>query len=143
MGVCMVLSGTSARTLEEAMGDGGERRVASVDLDKAWHGIHFVLTGSTEDDGSALSGVILGGEGMEVEGEEVGIFLAPERVKETAAALAAVDEARFTELYASRKWSDAVYGPPDLDYFLGYFLEAADFYRQAAERNSGVFKIFY
>ena len=34
----------------------------SVDLDKAWHGIHFLLTGSAEPNGSLASKVIMGGE---------------------------------------------------------------------------------
>src|SRR5438094_2973340 len=34
----------------------------SVYLDKAWHGIHFLLTGSAEPNGSLASKVIMGGE---------------------------------------------------------------------------------
>ena len=33
-----------------------------VDLDKAWHGIHYLLTGSAEPDGTLASKVIMGGE---------------------------------------------------------------------------------
>lgn len=33
-----------------------------VSIDKAWHGVHFVLTGSAEPDGSVLGNTVLGGE---------------------------------------------------------------------------------
>ena len=35
-----------------------------VDLDKAWHGIHYLLTGSVESNGTLASKVIMGGENI-------------------------------------------------------------------------------
>ena len=40
-----------------------------VDLDKAWHCIHFMLTGSTYDVTQPLGGAVLGGDGV---GDDLG-----------------------------------------------------------------------
>ncbi len=64
----------------------------SYDLDKAWHGIHWLLTGSADPTGDLLSDALLGGEEV---GDDLGYgaprLLGPERVAEVADALAAVD----------------------------------------------------
>jgi hypothetical protein len=116
---------------------------ASVDLDKSWHGIHFVLTGNLEDDGSPLSGAILGGQPLGDGDFEEAIFLPPDQVRRTAEALAALDDADFAALHESRTWTDAVYGPNDYEYFLENFLEVAAFFEQAAARGNAVMKFFY
>src|SRR5215469_5970475 len=56
-----------------------------VDLDKAWHGIHYLLTGSIEPNGTLASKVIMGGEAI---GPDQGYgpaqLLQPDEVKEIA-----------------------------------------------------------
>lgn len=62
----------------------------SFDVDKAWHAIHFTLTGDAWDTNGPLGNVVLGGEAF---GEDVGYgparWLAPEAV---AAAARKLDE---------------------------------------------------
>src|SRR3569832_1383456 len=64
----------------------------SVDLDKAWHGIHWLLTGSADPTAETLSDAILGGEGI---GEDLGYgpgrLLAAARVGAVAEALDGID----------------------------------------------------
>ena len=38
-----------------------EGKHGSFSLEKAWHGVHWVLTGTVEPDGSLLGGAVLGG----------------------------------------------------------------------------------
>ena len=66
--------------------------VASVDLDKAWHAIHWMLTGSADPTPAVASSVILGGEPV---GEDIGYgparILSPAGVGAVAAALRDLD----------------------------------------------------
>lgn len=63
-----------------------------LDLDKGWHGIHWLLTGSAEPTEAPLSDAIFGGDAF---GEDLGYgpprLLPPERVRSVAAALEATD----------------------------------------------------
>src|SRR6185503_14516377 len=75
-----------------------EEDVDEVDLDKAWHGIHFLLTGTAWDGGEPLCYLVSGGE--EVGDVDVGYgparVLRPHQVAQWAAALTAIpaDELR-------------------------------------------------
>jgi hypothetical protein len=145
MGVCMALHETTARNAEEALfGGGGGGEGAGVDLDKAWHDIHYVLTGSEEPDGTPLGDAILGGVGV-ADGDddpfEIGLYLPPDRVRATASALMAIDEARFAALYARRRMDDD--RAWELDHLVPLVEELVSFYVQAAERGRAVAKIFY
>jgi hypothetical protein len=66
--------------------------VASVDLDKAWHGIHWLLTGSADPTSDVVSSAIFGGEPL---GEDLGYgpgrLLSTEGVGAVAAALQELD----------------------------------------------------
>ncbi len=61
-------------------------------LDKSWHAIHYVMTGTAGPDGSALGDAILGGREI---GPDLGYgharLLPADRVREIADALAALD----------------------------------------------------
>lgn len=77
--------------------DEEEESDAFLDLDKMWHGVHWILTGTAWDAEGPLGQVILGGEEI---GEDGGYgparLLTPEQVSDVAAALRAVsaDELR-------------------------------------------------
>lgn len=79
----LVASPESVESLLESDDDG-----TSVDLDKAWHGLHWLLTGSADPTDDVASEAILGGDPA---GEDLGYgparLLAPERVQLVAAAL--------------------------------------------------------
>ncbi len=66
--------------------------VTSVDLDKAWHGIHWLLTGSADPTTDVVSSAIFGGEPL---GEDIGYgpgrLLSIEGVGAVAAALRELD----------------------------------------------------
>jgi len=68
--------------------DGDGEPENSIDVDKSWHGIHFVLTGRSDGGEGPLAMAVLGGDEV---GDDVGYgparFLAPGQVKEVAAAL--------------------------------------------------------
>lgn len=67
----------------------GESDPAVVELDKSWHGIHWLLTGEAWDDAAGpAADVIMGGEGFgEDEGYGPPRMLAPEGVAGVAALL--------------------------------------------------------
>jgi hypothetical protein len=146
MGVCMALQETAASTAEQALFGGGGGRGAGVDLDSAWHAIHYVLTGKDEADGTPLGDAVLGGKGVHDEDEaadpfDMGLFLPADRVRATASALMAIDEARFGALYARRVWDGD--GAWELEDLVSFYEDLVAFYVQVAERGRAVAKIFY
>jgi len=70
----------------------GQDPAATLDLDKAWHGLHWVLTGSATPHAAPLSDALFGGEEI---GEDLGYgpsyLLTADRVQVVAAALATLD----------------------------------------------------
>ena len=78
-----------------------------ITIDKAWHGLHFLLTGSAEETKGPLGSVVLGGHPL---GEDLGYgpprYLRPEEVSEAARALEELGlealEARYSPLEMSR-----------------------------------------
>jgi hypothetical protein len=83
-------------------GAGGSREGAheSLSLDKAWHGVHYVLCGTVEPDESLLSQAVLGGTeiGEDFSGYGPARFFTAAQVAELAAALAKAEQdasARF------------------------------------------------
>ena len=80
-------------------GQGGE-----IDLDKAWHGIHFLLTGSAWEGDEPLGYLIAAGQ--PVGDEDVGYgparVLRPKEVAQLDAALAAISLDNFACLFPSQ-----------------------------------------
>jgi len=117
-----------------------------IDIDKAWHGIHFLLTGSAGETESALGAVIMGGEGV---GDDLGYgparYLTPERVKELARALAEVKPEDLVKNFDPEKMTDQqVYpliwdeGDEALEYLLHHFHKLKDYYNDAAAKGNGM-----
>ena len=71
-----------------------------VSIDKAWHGVHFVLTGAAEPDGSVLGNAVLGGDEV---GEDVGYgaarAVAPADVLAIHLALSTFDDAALASRF--------------------------------------------
>ncbi|MFM6849879.1 MAG: YfbM family protein [Terrabacter sp.] len=119
-----------------------------LDLDKSWHGVHFLLTGTdwAAGDAGAAGGAILGGRPV---GEDNGYgparLLEPEDVGSVAAALGRVSDddlrARFDPVEMQRLdiypqvWDEA-----DVldEYLMPNVARLRDFYTQAAARGEGV-----
>lgn len=115
---------------------------SSVDLDKAWHGLHWLLVRGD----APIEEAIFGGEEI---GEDLGYgpsrLLSPERVKHVASALAvlAPDELG-SRLDGAAMSQDDVYPSiwDEEDIFAGYLAPAferlRDFYAAAAEADEAV-----
>ncbi len=119
-----------------------------VDVGNAWHGIHFLLTATAWEAGTALEQVILGGQPLE--DTDVGYgparLLEPDAVEAIAMALAGLDDAvlrqrfdpaamRQAEIYPDI-WDE---GNPVLEeYLLPSLAALRRMYAQAAAEGSAV-----
>ena len=112
-------------------------------LEKSWHCLHYLLTGSAGESNSVLGKAILGGKEI---GPDVGYgpvrYLEPNEVKLVAKTLKKVSKkdlaARFdlkamkaAKVYACRNESD-------LELAQNYFAELCSQYEQAAERGAAM-----
>jgi hypothetical protein len=119
-----------------------------VDLDKAWHGIHYLLTGSAEPNGTLASKVIFGGEDI---GPDQGYgpaqLVKADQVKAIAQLLEQTTphmlrerfkpkEMRRMDIYPSVIWERD--GGEALDYVLDAYKKLVAFYKRAAERGQAV-----
>jgi hypothetical protein len=117
-----------------------------LEIDKAWHGIHYLLTGSAEEGPEPLTwAVFLGGDEI---GEDMGYgparLLSAEHVRLIANALP--NENVFVESYDPKAMEKAeIYpsiwvreGEEALEYLLEYYQELRKFYQAAATRGDRV-----
>jgi len=120
---------------------------AALDLDKSWHLIHFLLTGTAWGGDGPLAAAILGGEALEATDAGYGPFryLLPGDVKAVSAALDEVeadrlwanfdaDEVTAADIYAS-PWDG---GEEEQQYVAQNFNDLKRFYREAAAADSGL-----
>ncbi|MET4728160.1 hypothetical protein ABIE09_001967 [Lysobacter enzymogenes] len=116
-------------------------------LDKAWHAIHFVLTGSAWAGDAPWAWAVLGG--TPVGEDEAGWrHLPAEQVREVAQALAALPPAEFARRYDAQALAEAQIYPDVIwlrdgedarDYVLDYYAQLSGFYAAAAQRGDDVF----
>jgi len=119
----------------------------TVYLDKAWHGLHFLLTGTAYDAKSVLGQAIMGGRPI---GKDQGYgpmrLVSPEQVKAISEALAQVTPEDLTARYDPITLDRAqIYptvwvrdGPEGLRFLLSFFGSLQAFYRKAAENGQAV-----
>ncbi|HEY0639436.1 MAG TPA: YfbM family protein [Pseudonocardiaceae bacterium] len=128
-------------TAGELLYDEGDR---SVDLDKAWHAIHFLLTGSDWTTSPGAGEAILGGSPI---GEDAGYgpprLLAPDRVAAVAAGLPAADDLRARydrDALAAAGIYPGIWEDDDDDeqYVLGYYEDLRGLYTAAATHGDAV-----
>jgi hypothetical protein len=111
------------------------------DLDKAWHGIHYLLTGTAWEGDPPLNFLLAGGR--EVDGIDVGYgpartFSAVE-TRDIAAALARVSDQELRRRFAPDEMMHLEIYPeiwdrdPEEDDTLGYLMESVSSLRQALE----------
>jgi len=127
-----------------------ECEVTHSDLDKAWHGIHYLLTQSADDGLDSLHFLV--GGGSEVGGEDLGygparVFTA-EQVRRIHAALQPVDDEVLRARYDPEEMTrlkiypsiwDREPGSDDaLAYCQEYFNTLKTFVNQTAERRLGM-----
>ncbi len=127
--------------------DEAEMPEPELDLDKAWHGIHYLLTGSSWEVGEGAGAAILGGDPV---GEDAGYgpprILDPAAVRVIASGLDALDvaalRARFdpdaleaAEVYPGI-WDEGI--EVFDDYLAPNFTELRRFYGIAAQNGEAV-----
>ncbi|HEY9107898.1 MAG TPA: YfbM family protein [Roseateles sp.] len=128
--------------------DGESEPEGYVDLDKAWHGIHYLLTGEADGGTPPLALAVFGGEEF---GPEIGYgparFLTATQAAEVAEALEATSvdalTARFDAQDMEQKqiYPDVIWmrdGTEALDYLLDNYQQLVTFYRAAAARGDAV-----
>lgn len=127
--------------------DDAEMPEPELDLDKAWHGIHFLLNGAAWTVGEGAGAAVLGGEEI---GEDNGYgparLLGPQAVQAIAAGLGALSvealRARFdpqamdaADIYPGI-WDEGIEA---FDTYLGpYFAQLREFYQAAAAGGQAV-----
>jgi hypothetical protein len=120
---------------------------ADFDIDKAWHGIHFLLTGSAWEGDPPLNFLVAGGKEI---GEDPGYgpargFSVAE-VKEIAKALSSVTVETLRSRYNPRQMQQMeIYpdiwkreGEKGLNYLLGYFEDMKNFVIGGAEQGEAL-----
>jgi Domain of unknown function (DUF1877) len=115
----------------------------SLDIDKAWQGLHFLLTGEEWGGGDPpLAYTILGGSVIEDTDFVACFYVTPEQVKEVAEALSTISEADLVNKCKSEEMVNVYpfnlteeFYEEDLDYLLGYFKDIVEYYQSAAEKG--------
>jgi len=116
-----------------------------MDIDKAWHGIHFLLTGESKGGKPPLAHAIMGGREI---GRNVGYgpvkYLEPKQVKEIYEALSKISTEEMQKRYdleAMRKAQIYTISDDDKDpgYFIDYYKKLVEFYGDAAGKGYAVF----
>ncbi len=118
----------------------------SVDLDKAWHGVHWLLTGAADVTDDVTSDALFGGEPI---GEDLGYgpprLLSPERASAVADALERLDVGTLRQRMDARAMTDAEIYPTIWDesdvfdeYLAPAFERLRSFYLAAAENHEAV-----
>jgi Domain of unknown function (DUF1877) len=136
---------TKDPSLTEELLDGDETPFALY-LDKAWHGIHFLLAGSAWDTTAGAGEAVLGGAEI---GDDVGYgparLLTPDRVSVIAADLRTVELSSLRARYDAAALAAAdiypgVWDESDVfDTYLGpYFETLREFYVAAADEGQAV-----
>ena len=119
-----------------------------LDIDKAWQGVHFLLTGEPYSNDSSLAKAIFGGTEV---GDDLGFgparYLTPEEVKEVAAALRDVSKEDLVQRYVPSAFEEANVYPTGIwesesdvafDYLLHAFESMLTFYESIAARGDAV-----
>lgn len=126
--------------------DGDSEPENSVCVDKAWHGIHYLLAGDVDHVDAPAGWAVMGGREI---GEDMGYgparWLDPDQVRRVAEALPDVDEfsVRFDPEAMTRNgvYPDVIWlrDADSLDYLVENYEPLLTFYRDAAARGDGVF----
>jgi hypothetical protein len=120
----------------------------SIDIEKAWHGLHFLLTGTADEGEEPTCYLVRGGEDLDDEGHTRA--LRPEQVRRFADYLSALTPAELKRRYDPERMSKlAIY--PDriwmrpasasespLEWLLDCFSELREFMSRAAASGQGV-----
>lgn len=118
----------------------------NMDVDKAWHAIHFLLTGTAYEGNGPLFNVIMGGEELDDTDNGYGParILTPAEVKEVNKALEHIPPAELQKRFSAKKLKEADIYPEiwddedGLEYVITHYEQLRDFYKNAAEAGNGM-----
>ena len=128
---------------------------ADLDVDKAWHGIHFLLTGSAWGNDPPECFIVAGGR--EIGDVEVGYGpvrgFASTEVKQIAEILVAADEAKLRsrfdphvmtrdEVYPAHLWKAPPQEHDVLGYLINYYKKLREFIMNAAQADEALLVYF-
>lgn len=140
MGMTCVISAVDPST-------GVEDAARGMFLEKRWHGLHFLLTGSASEGEFPLGFLLAGGEKLnkEDEDEERRIF-SPAEVRHISNALHAVSDASLWGRFDSRRMREEgiypeIWDDPESDLrdeYVMYFNQLKAFVSQASAKGQGV-----
>mgnify|MGYP003581422094 CR=1 FL=1 len=128
----------------EEISEGAEGDGDFLDVDKSWHGIHFLLTGSAWEGDAPLKWVVLAPTEI---GEDVGYgparILKPPEVAEVSKALVPITVDQLRVRYDCEVMNKSEIYPQgwahdDADYILGNFEDLKKLYESAARRSMGI-----
>jgi len=134
------------RSASQAPSQPNQRDVLS--LDKAWHGVHYVLCGESEPEATLLSQAVLGGSALGDDDEGFSgygpaRYFTAEQVAQVAAQLSApgleaeaaarFDPGRMEELGIYPGWNTS-----DADWVMDGFRRLRDFYADAASKGHAI-----
>jgi hypothetical protein len=122
-----------------------------LDIDKSWHAIHFLLTGSAWEGEAPLANTVLGGTelGDEDVGYGVARYLTPDEVREVSEALGAITPEELMQRSSPQEMQAAdIYpniwdrGEDELEYVREYYDMLVRFFRGAAEAGEAMLLYF-
>jgi hypothetical protein len=117
-----------------------------LEVEKSWHGLHFVLTGDPWKGSGALSLVVMGGTEV---GEDSGYgrphYVNPFQVVQASTALDRMTDAEFEQKVRNTNFSgkdiycyDDKLTREDIEELIHYFKQVRQFFHDAAERSNGI-----
>jgi hypothetical protein len=117
-----------------------------MEVEKSWHGLHYVLNGDPWKGSGALSHVVMGGTEV---GEDAGYgrphYVNPFQVVQASTALDRITDAEFEQRVRKTDFSgkdiycyDDKLHSEDIAELVHYFKEVRKFFHDAAERSNGV-----
>jgi len=122
----------------------GQSDSHAVSLEKAWHGLHFLLTGTAMEGEQPLNFLLLGGE--PIGADESTRRLSPEAVREVQLALSSISDEQLwnrfdSELMTSEGIYPEIWDEPEEDLkqeYLMYFHELKRLIAEAATAGNAV-----
>ena len=124
-----------------------EEREDGIDIDKAWHGIHYLLTGNASGGEPPLADVIFGGTEI---GDDFGYgparYLTADEVKAAATALKDITPEVLRSKYVASELSEneiypETWNDPDgdaVEYLATWYQTLRDYYIDAAAKNNAM-----
>jgi hypothetical protein len=130
--------------LAAAVEDQDELGADFLDVDKSWHGIHFLLTGSVREGEPPLKWAVFGPVATSADvGDGPARLLTPDQVVEVNRALVAITADKLKKKCDWQLMNDREIYPQgwragDEDYLAENFMQLKKFYESAARRRMGV-----